>query len=203
MNAPEREERNRERMSDTGFRIMSTLFRIQDLIWPPGRLLDQIGIREGMTVVDYGCGPGRYIAGASRRVGRTGRLYAVDIHELAIEAVNRRVREERLVNVVPVLARGYDSGLPAGTADLVYALDIFHMIRNPSAFLGELHRIIKPCGVLVIDDGHQPREVTLKKIRMSGLWEVEDETAAFLRCRPKIMDREEGTHFPVLVTRPR
>ncbi|WP_298667047.1 class I SAM-dependent methyltransferase [uncultured Methanofollis sp.] len=174
-----------ERMSDTGFRIMSAFFRIQDLIWPPDRLLDQIGIRERMTVVDYGCGPGRYIAGASRRVGRTGRLYAVDIHELAIEAVVRRVREERLINVVPVLARGYDSGLPAGTADLVYALDMFHMIRDPSAFLGELHRIIKPGGVLVIDDGHQPREVTLKKIRASGLWVVEHETAAFLRCRPK------------------
>jgi ubiquinone/menaquinone biosynthesis C-methylase UbiE len=185
MKAPNGEGRNRERMSDIGFRIMSALFRIQDLVWPPDRLLDRIGIREGMVVVDYGCGPGRYIAGASGRVGRTGRLYAVDIHDLAIEAVKRRVREENLANVVPVLARGYDSGLPAGTADLVYALDMFHMIEDPSAFLGELQRIIKPDGVLVIDDGHQPRTTTLKKIRASGLWEVAEETAAFLRCRPK------------------
>ncbi|QYZ79317.1 class I SAM-dependent methyltransferase [Methanofollis formosanus] len=178
-------DQNREQMADISFRIMAILFKIRDWFRPPDRLLDLIGIREGMVVVDYGCGPGRYISGASRRVGGAGRLYAVDIHELAVEAVKRLVKEERLTNVFPILARGYDSGLPDGTADLVYALDMFHMIRDPATFLGELRRITKPDGVLVIDDGHQPRKTTQKKIRASGLWEIKEENEAYLRCHPK------------------
>jgi len=40
---------------------------------------------KGMTVVDYGCGPGRYSIKFAEIVGNQGLVYAVDIHELAIE----------------------------------------------------------------------------------------------------------------------
>ncbi len=173
-----------DRVPDLYFRLMSLTIRIRDRIRPPERLLTGIGIREGMTVVDYGCGPGSYIRKASGLVGATGTVYAVDVHELAIESVSRRVKDEGLVNVVPVLATGYASGLPDAAADLVYAFDMFHMVDDPKAFLAELRRVTKPDGTLILDDGHQPREKTRRALRASGLWTIEEETGEYLRCRP-------------------
>lgn len=173
-----------DRVPDLFFRLMSFSIRIRDRIRPPGKMLAGIGMGTGMTVVDYGCGPGSYIKDASGLVGAGGTVYAVDVHELAVEAVSRRIREEGLVNVIPVLATGYASGLPDAAADLVYALDMFHMVDDTDAFLGELRRITKPEGVLILDDGHQPREKTRRAVRKSGFWTIEEETAEYLRCRP-------------------
>lgn len=137
-----------------------------------------------MTVVDYGCGPGSYVKAASCLVGEMGRVYAVDIHPLAIESVSAIIRANGLANVTPVLAENYDSGLEDDSVDLIYALDMFHMIGDTDAFLRELRRIARHDGILVIDDGHRPRNETLEKIRHSGVWTIEKETDAFLRLRP-------------------
>jgi ubiquinone/menaquinone biosynthesis C-methylase UbiE len=83
-----------------------------------------------------------------------------------------------------VLAPGYDCGLPDRIADVVCALDMFFGIKQPTEFLAELKRITRPDGVLVIDDGHQPREVTKEKILASGLWIIQAETLDHLTCRP-------------------
>lgn len=176
--------RGRERMSDTSFRAMSVMFRVRDAIRPPGRVLAEIGIRPGMTVVDYGCGPGSYIGTASASVGAGGTVYAVDIHDLAIDSVRCRIQNDGLKNVIPVLAQGYNSGLPDRTADLIYAFDMVHHVGNPGAFLAELKRIAKPDGVLVIDDGHQARGKTREMIRESSSWIIIEETRGYFRCRP-------------------
>ena len=58
------------------------------------------------------------------------------------------------------------------------------MGEGEPAFLGELKRIAKRDGVLIIDDGHQPREETKRKILESGHWAIWEETRDHLKCRP-------------------
>lgn len=174
-----------DRMPGFYFRLMSCTIHIRDRFRPPARLLDEVGIQEGMTVVDYGCGPGSYIKKASGLAGATGTVYAVDVHELAVGSVSRRARKEGLTNVVPILAKGYDSTLPDAAADLVYALDMFHMVEDQKAFLAELHRIAKPNGTLILDEGHQSREKTRRALQASAVWTIEEETGEYLRCRPR------------------
>jgi len=171
-------------MPDLHFRLMSLTIRIKDRFKYPAGLLAEIGIREGMTVVDYGCGPGSYVKKASGLVGAAGTVYAGDGHELALEAVSRRSRKEGLANVIPILAKGYDSGLPDAAADLVYALDMVHLVERPEAFLAELRRIMRPDGTLILDDGHQSREKTHRALQESGVWTIEEEIGEYLRCRP-------------------
>jgi ubiquinone/menaquinone biosynthesis C-methylase UbiE len=67
---------------------------------------------------------------------------------------------------------------------MVCALDMFFGVREPATFLREVHRITRPDGVLIVDDGHQSRQATLSKIRASGRWAVVDESRDHLRCRP-------------------
>ncbi len=176
---------NPDRMPDFAFRGMVWLMNIEDFFW---RRIDAraatFGIQPGMTVVDYGCGPGRYTTRFARLVGEGGRVYAVDIHELALREVQKRAGRLGLRNVTPVLAHGYDSTLLEGVADVVCCLDMFFGVRDPSALLAELRRITRPAGVLVIDDGHQSRSTTLAKIRASGHWAIVRESRDHLVCRP-------------------
>lgn len=171
-------------MSDSAFRIMKfTSFHIRDPLRPPVRLLEAFGIKPGMTVVDYGCGPGSHTKAAAGFVGENGHIYAVDIHPLAIESVSRLIKDENLTNITPVLSERYDSRLVDDTADLVYALDMIHMIRDTDTFFREIWRITRPGGILIIDDGRQSREETLEDIRHSKIWSVEEENRYFVRCR--------------------
>ena len=177
-------DQNREAMSGIGFKLMSLMFHVRNMMNPPEKLLNEIGIEDGMVVVDYGCGPGSYIKGASKRVGAKGRIYAVDIHELAIESVQKLIEKDGITNVIPVQADGYSSSIEENTAELIYALDMFHGIGDPDAFLTELHRIVKPGGMLVIDNGHQSREQAVEKILHSGVWDITEDGEAFMRCTP-------------------
>jgi ubiquinone/menaquinone biosynthesis C-methylase UbiE len=180
------EGRKTERMSNASFRIMVLFFDIINFVYPHvARRAKRFGIGAGMTVVDYGCGPGRYTINLADLVGETGKVYALDIHELAIETVKKRMAKRNLRNVQPILIKGYNSTLPNETADVVCAIDMFFIIKNPTEFLAELKRIIKRNGILVIDDGHQPRSLTKQKILDSGLWDIFEETPDHLKCKPR------------------
>jgi ubiquinone/menaquinone biosynthesis C-methylase UbiE len=179
------QRRSTERMPDVAFRWMTRIFTIVDFFYPYiDQRVQDFGVREGMTVVDYGCGPGRYTTRLAALVGETGMVYAVDIHELAIEAVESKIARLGLQNVKPVLASGYDCGLEDGIADVVCALDMFFGVKDPTAFLGELKRIAKPDATLVIDDGHQSRQETKQKINASGYWRIVEESKDHLKCKP-------------------
>jgi ubiquinone/menaquinone biosynthesis C-methylase UbiE len=169
-------------MSDLSYRLMTWTFRVVNYFFPRPNRLAGFGIQAGSVVVDYGCGPGPYLAEASRLVGPTGRVYAVDIHPLAIRDVEQLKAKCILATVIPLLAQGYASAVPDHAADLIYALDMFHGVKDPGALLGEWHRIAKPQGVLILEDGHQSRKKTKDKLARSGLWHIEREEKTYVRC---------------------
>ena len=174
-----------EHMSDTQYRLMVLTMNVIDILFSHiEKRVAGFGIRPGMTVVDYGCGPGRYTVHYSRLAGRQGKVYAVDIHEMAIDLVRQKMERFGLDNVEPCLAQGYDSGLPDHIADLVTAIDLFFAIRDKNAFLAELKRIAKPDGTPLRDDGHQPRSHTLAQIAAAGSWTIVAETKDHLTLKP-------------------
>jgi ubiquinone/menaquinone biosynthesis C-methylase UbiE len=180
-------KRKDEKMSNEAFRLMTWMMKVMDFFYPyVRRRAGGFGIEEGMTVVDYGCGPGRYAVKFAGIVGDKGKVIAADIHEMAIEAVKKRASKMGITNIETVLINGYDSGLPDNIADMVCALDMFFSVQQPEKFLKEINRITKPDGILAIDDGHQKRVETKRKIVESGCWDIIEESKDHLRCRPRI-----------------
>lgn len=173
-----------DKMPGWAFRMMAFMFNVADLIKLNEKKLDPFHIRKGHTVVDYGSGTGRYLPFASRLVGDDGIVYAVDIHELAVKSAFGRIEKENLKNVRPVLTDGKTVDIPSNTADIIYALDMFHMVKNTKQFLQELNRILKPGGFLFLEDGHQPRKLTKEKVLGSGSWNIVEETKGFVKCSP-------------------
>ena len=171
-----------DRMPNIAFRAMGFAFKVRDLFYPFEKRVDTFGIGEGYTVIDYGCGTGSYLNYVSSLVGEEGLVYAVDIHELAVDSVKKRAARYKLENVIPVLADGYSCDIEDQSADLIYAMDMFHMVKKPGPFLKELHRLLKEDGVLIIDDGHQRRNEAREKILNSNLWSIVEETKDHMKC---------------------
>lgn len=174
--------------TDAGYRAMVWIFRIMDLFYKPDRRLANFHLQPGNVVVDYGCGPGRHICKAAEQVGPNGRVYAVDIHPMAIDLVKQIIDRHQLTNVVPVLASGPPTAITAHSADVVYALDMFHQVDDPVKFLAGIHRITKQEGVLYLEDGHQKRSQTLKKVRLSQNWRVAREHRQMIELEPSPKD---------------
>ena len=175
-------------MSNIGFRMMSFIFAIRDIIFPVSKRLDQFAIHQGSVIVDFGCGPGSYIEYASQLVGKDGKVYAVDVHPLAIQAVHERAKRKDLNNVVPVLATGYPVDIANNAVDVIYALDMFHHIEDAQGFLKELHRLLKPSGTLFIESGHQRIDRARQKIEKSGYWLITNERDKLFRCSPQNLE---------------
>ena len=173
-----------DKMPNIAFRIMTLVFRIRNFLNPTGRSIDKFGIKKGSIVIDYGCGPGMYIKRASELVGNDGFVYAVDIHELAIKSVKKLLTKYQLFNVKAVQTDGNQVDISDNTADLIYALDMFHMVKDSKSFLLELNRIGKSDCTLILEDGHQPRDKSKEKVEKSGCWEVETEYKKYMICKP-------------------
>jgi ubiquinone/menaquinone biosynthesis C-methylase UbiE len=173
-----------DRMPGFAFRMMKVLFDVRDKFVSVSSLLDAFNIEPGQTVVDYGCGPGSYLKRASELAGPQGRVFALDIHELAIKAVTKRAIKEGLTNVTAVVTDRNKCSLADATADVIYALDMFHMVSDPGALMRDMNRIAKRSGFLFIDNGHQSRDKARSKIIDSGEWELVQENKRYMKWRP-------------------
>ncbi len=178
--------RGHENISNTFFRMMEVAMKISDVFAGQSeRNFSRLPLKAGQIVVDYGCGPARYIKNASETVGPNGRVFAIDIHPMAISNANRKIEKHGLTNVEAIQADGYSCALPNRIADVVYALDMFHMIEQPTELIRELARIVMFHGIIVIEDGHQPRELTIEKIKESGLLCICSENKYHVVCKLK------------------
>ncbi|MEO7135007.1 MAG: class I SAM-dependent methyltransferase [Vicinamibacterales bacterium] len=119
----------------------------------PDQVMDALHVAEGTSVADLGAGGGWFTMRLARRVGRNGRVYAVDVQRLMIEAIQRRVQREGLENVTPVLGEYTDPKLPAGARpDAVLIVDAFHEMEDPVLLLKNVARTLQPHGRIGIID---------------------------------------------------
>jgi ubiquinone/menaquinone biosynthesis C-methylase UbiE len=145
--------------SNLEFRLMAAEFSIRDLLWPRRAVLNEAGVQSGMRVLDYGCGPGSCVLPASQMVGDAGRVYALDMHPLAIASVRRLRARKDLRNVTTILS-DCSTGLGESEVDVVLLHDVLHDVDDPVALLRELHRVLKPQGILSASDHHLKEQLT-------------------------------------------
>ncbi len=155
--------------SDYSFRVMSLEFRVRDFFRRPGRILREAGIRNGMSVLDFGCGPGGFSLAAAELVGPEGHIYAVDHNPLAVRSVQRAARQQGFRNIDTIL-EGSPADFPGESIDITLLYDVLHDLHEPNPILMELHRILKPGGVLSVSDHHMKKEPLLSMITGGSLF---------------------------------
>ena len=130
-------------------------YRLQLLhsLYGPGgrRVLLDAGVQPGMRVADLGCGVGMATGLLSELVGPKGHVVGVDFSGAQI--AHARQRLAHLSNVSFIEASASDTGLPRESFDLVYCRFLLIHVTEPEQVLAEMHNLLKPNGILVIEDG--------------------------------------------------
>jgi len=160
-----------KQMSNFDFQFMSVGYKFRDLFLPRKNILKEVGIKPGFYVLDYGCGPGSYIIPLAELVGESGKIYALDIHPLAIQKVKDIASKKQLANVETILS-DCQTGLPDNTLDALLLYDAFHHLSAPEAVLKELHRVLKPGGTLSFSDHHMKEKEIVAEITKSRLFRL-------------------------------
>jgi len=170
-------------MSNFDFKFMSLGYKFRDFFLPRLNILKEVGIKPGFHVLDYGCGPGSYIIPLAELVGESGKVYALDIHPLAIRKVQDIASKKQLANVETILS-GCKTGLPDNSLDAVLLYDAFHHLSDPDVVLKELHRVLKPDRILSFGDHHmKEKEIVAEVIndRLFRLLRKGQRTYTFLK----------------------
>jgi len=170
-------------MSNFDFKFMSLGYKFRDLRLPRKTILEEVEIKPGFKVLDFGCGPGSYIVPLTELVGESGKIYALDIHPLAIRKVQDIASRKQLANVATILS-DCQTGLPDNSLDAVLLYDAFHHLSDPDVVLKELHRVLKPDGILSFGDHHmKEKEIVTEAIndRLFRLLRKGQRTYTFLK----------------------
>jgi ubiquinone/menaquinone biosynthesis C-methylase UbiE len=122
--------------------------------------LESIGLRSGMTFIDVGCGYGFFTIPAAQIVGKTGRVYAVDINASSIDQLKREAAEKSLKNIRAEVAAAEETVFCDECADIVFYSTVLHDFRDPAKVLRNAKLMLKPSGKLVnLDWKKKPTEL--------------------------------------------
>jgi ubiquinone/menaquinone biosynthesis C-methylase UbiE len=114
----------------------------------------RVGIDQGWTAIDCGCGPIGALAVIAEMVGPAGRVVGVDSSEPTIERARTVVRELELNNVELVAGdiHELDAAALGGPFDLAYTrLFLMHQV-DPARTLRQIAGILRPGGFLVAQE---------------------------------------------------
>lgn len=126
--------------------------------------LRDIGIHEGQTVLDFGCGSGYYTIPAAKIVGSNGKVYALDKDGEKLKEVIKMATSENLSNIEIIKTSG-EAKIPLEDrcTDVVLLYDIIHSYHFSSTarkeLLREIYRISKSNALISV----YPRHMDLKE----------------------------------------
>lgn len=175
-------EGSHERRAGSWFRnlhyaIEPLFFVARDWLSAPETKLDEVGIRSGWQVLDFGCGIGSHTIAAAKIVGSHGTVYAVDVNPERVKIVESRANREALNNIKPIVTNCQTLVLD-DSIDAVLLCDVFHALEHPARVLAELARVLKPEGILWFSDHHMSEAQAVAELTKGGLFE--------LACREKL-----------------
>jgi ubiquinone/menaquinone biosynthesis C-methylase UbiE len=115
-------------------------------ILPARELLQQMGIKPGDTVLDFGAGIGYFSIPALEFVGESGKVIAIDLSKRMLKELKRRTGDRP--NLIIAQARD----LETYTADIILLVAVLHEVDDPKEFLESCFAHLNPGGrIFVID----------------------------------------------------
>jgi ubiquinone/menaquinone biosynthesis C-methylase UbiE len=131
-------------------------------------VLETVGIRTGSVIADFGCGSGAYAIPAAKLTGSSGRVYALDQDQKALEKLQARALAEGLEQIETVLSSGLNIDLGSESVDLLLFHDVLHMIDQRATLFGSAYRILKPEGRVSIYPMHIDNDEVSRQMQASG-----------------------------------
>jgi SAM-dependent methyltransferase len=115
-------------------------------------MFDQIGIAEGATVLEIGCGPRGCLDLLSARVGPSGRVVGVELSAAAVEMAKDHIATEGLTNVDVFAGDARAAGLTDESFDAVTSRLVLVNIPEPEKMVATAVGLARPGGVVAFHE---------------------------------------------------
>ena len=122
---------------------------LRKLVQNPQKILKPY-IKEGMTILDVGCGPGFFSMEMAKMLNGSGKVIAADVQEGMLNKVKKKIKGTALEQIIELHKSDFESIGIAEKVDFVLAFWMAHEVRNQKAFFEELTSILKPNGLIFI-----------------------------------------------------
>lgn len=123
--------------------------RIRKWLQNPRKILGTY-IKEGMTVLDLGCGPGFFTIELAGMVGKSGRVIAADLQEGMLGKLAEKIRRTKIAARIKLHKCVDDKIGVIENADFVLSFYMVHEVPDQEAFFKEIYSLLKPNGQFLI-----------------------------------------------------
>ena len=119
----------------------------------PESIVEEFGIKDGMQIADFGCGAGYFTILMAEKTGPTGKVYALDVQESALDNVITKARAGNVNNIETIrtnLEILGGSSLADNSQDSVMLHNILFQSKKRQEIVHEAKRILKTGGTIVV-----------------------------------------------------
>ncbi|MFC1513820.1 class I SAM-dependent methyltransferase [candidate division KSB1 bacterium] len=149
--------------------------RSRDRWQQPEKVMDVIGVKQGMVIGEAGAGDGYFTFKLAERVGDKGKIYANEIDRRGLKSITRHCEREGITNIETVLGKVDDPLFPSDSLDMVFMAQVFHHLDKPVEFLQNIKPYLKSGAFLVMVENepaksnnsarhYMPKDKLLKKV---------------------------------------
>ncbi len=107
-------------------------------------------IESGNIVADVGCHEGYLTMHLAKKVGESGKVYAVDVREDRLKKLDEHIKKRKLANVTTVIGDYDNPNLPKESLDVVIVMDTYHEMDDYMKILKHIKNALKPDGRILI-----------------------------------------------------
>lgn len=127
-------------------------------------------LKEGEIVLDLGSGGGIDVLAAAKYVGKSGKVYGLDMTEEMLALANSNKEKMSADNVEFLKGFIEEIPLPDESVDVVMSNCVINLSGDKEKVMSEVYRVLKPGGRLAIADILSTREVPDEIREMGALW---------------------------------
>jgi 2-polyprenyl-3-methyl-5-hydroxy-6-metoxy-1,4-benzoquinol methylase len=115
-------------------------------------------VKEGMTVMDYGCAMGYFSLPLAKMTGKNGNVYCVDIQEKMLENLQRRAANAQLEKIIKprLVGKTFNVSELENKLDFVLIFMVVHEVPDKKQLFLDLFKMVKPGGKVLFAEpkGH-------------------------------------------------
>jgi len=115
----------------------------------PKKILGEY-VKEGMIVLDIGCGSGLFSREMAKMIGRSGKVIAADLQEGMLEKLKDKIQGTEIERRIKLHKCEEDEIGISEKVDFVLAFWMLHVIPNQEKFFEEIKSILKSNGKIFI-----------------------------------------------------
>jgi ubiquinone/menaquinone biosynthesis C-methylase UbiE len=123
--------------------------KIRRWLQNPQKILSPF-VKEGMKVLDVGCGPGYFSVELAKMVGISGKVYAADLQEGMLQKLNNKIRGTSLEKIIQLIKCEKDDIVVPEKVDFILAFYMVHEVPDKNKLFKTLKNIVNDNGEFLI-----------------------------------------------------